>query len=171
VTGKPGTRYTSVTGTWREPTVSCGRHATGFATIAVGLGGFGRGSQGDEQVGTDANCAASGKPVYYGWFDIAPYPAYGIPHTVSPGDLVTATVSVELTARPPLVKVELDDATAGWKFAREISWVSRAAPSSSPARRTRAAVAARRIVGRVARRAVELPLEVCRRPRSRTSAP
>jgi len=124
VTGKPGTRYTSVTGTWREPTVSCGRHASGFATIAVGLGGYGRGAQGDEQVGTDANCDASGKPVYYGWFDIAPYPAYGVPHTVSPGDLVTATVTIEIDARPPLVKVELENATAGWKFAREISWVS-----------------------------------------------
>src|SRR5690349_2437415 len=67
VTGKPGTRYTSVTGSWREPTVSCGRQATGFATIAVGLGGYGRGSQGAEQVGTDANCGASGKPVYYAW--------------------------------------------------------------------------------------------------------
>jgi hypothetical protein len=124
VTGKSATKYTSVSGTWREPAVSCGRHATGFATIAVGLGGYGRHSQGDEQVGTDANCGASGRPIYYGWFEIAPYPAYGVPHRVSPGDLMTATVTIEHTAYPPLVKVELDDATAGWTFAREISWVS-----------------------------------------------
>lgn len=132
VTNRRGTRYTSVTGTWRQPAVSCRRHPNGFSTIAVGLGGYGKDSQSDEQVGTDANCGASGAPTYYGWFDIAPYPSYGVPYKVSPGDLVTATVTIEHTASPPLVKVELDDATAGWKFAREVSWVSAGSTVQQP---------------------------------------
>jgi hypothetical protein len=124
VTAKPGTRYSSVTGTWRQPAVSCTRDAKEFSTIAVGLGGYGSNPQSDEQVGADANCGPSGKPAYYGWFDVAPYPSYSIPHKVSPGDLLTATVSIVSVVHPALVRVQLDNSTAGWSFTREISWVS-----------------------------------------------
>jgi hypothetical protein len=124
VTAKPGTRYSSVTGTWRQPAVSCARDSKTFSTIAVGLGGYGGNPQSDEQVGTDANCDPSGRPAYYGWFDLAPYPSYSIPHKVSPGDVLTATVSIVAAVHPALVRVQLDDRTAGWSFSREISWVS-----------------------------------------------
>ncbi len=124
VTGSPGTRYSSVTGTWREPAVSCVGGAGSFSTIAVGLGGYGSDAQSDEQVGTDANCRQSGVPEYYGWFDIAPYPSYRLPRKVSPGDILTATVSIVATERPPLVKIRLDDATQGWSTVKEVSWVS-----------------------------------------------
>ena len=124
VRGKPGTRYSSATGTWTEPSVSCARDPNTFATIAVGLGGYGSDAQSDEQVGTDANCLPSGNPQYFGWFDVAPYPSYRVSRTISPGDVLTATVSIDSSARPPLVQVQLDDHTKGWSFEREISWVS-----------------------------------------------
>jgi Peptidase A4 family len=124
VTGKPGTRYSSATGTWTEPTVSCDGDSNTFATIAVGLGGYGSNAQSDEQVGTDANCLPSGKPQYFGWFDVAPYPSYRVPRVVSAGDVLTATVTIDLSSRPPLIKVGLDDLTGGWSFERGISWVS-----------------------------------------------
>jgi peptidase A4-like protein len=127
VTGRPGSRvsYSSATGTWQEPTVSCARGDRGaFSTIAVGLGGYGGDRQSAEQVGADANCGASGKPAYYAWFDLAPYPSHTIPHKVSPGDTLTATVSIIGTARPPLVEVQVTNVTRGWSFTRQISWVS-----------------------------------------------
>jgi hypothetical protein len=75
-------------------------------------------------VGADANCTATGRPRYFGWFDLAPYPSYTVPHGVRAGDLLTATVEILTTAQSPLVDVELDDRTAGWTFTRQISWVS-----------------------------------------------
>jgi Peptidase A4 family len=126
-TGRPGSpvSYSSVTGTWTEPTVTCARGDSGsFSTIAVGLGGFGANAQSDEQVGADANCGASGKPAYYAWFDLAPYPSYSVPHKVRPGDTLTATVSIISTKRPPWVEVQVENVTRNWTFTREISWVS-----------------------------------------------
>jgi hypothetical protein len=127
VTGRPGSRvrFSSATGTWKEPSVSCNaKDHDAFSTIAVGLGGYGRNAQSTEQVGADANCDPSGRPTYFGWFDLAPYPSYTIPHKISPGDVLTATVSIVSTDQPPSVKVQLTNATRGWSFEREISWVS-----------------------------------------------
>ncbi len=124
VTAEPGTRYSSATGTWKEPAVSCGPGSHAFSTIAVGLGGYGVHTQSDEQVGADANCTPAGKPRYFGWFDLAPYPSYTVPHAVHAGDVLTATVTILATRRPAVVEVELDNRTAGWRFARQISWVS-----------------------------------------------
>jgi Peptidase A4 family len=123
LTAAPGVRYSSATGTWKEPAVSCMRDRHGFSTIAVGLGGYGGNAQSDEQVGADANCAM-GKPRYFGWFDLAPYPSYTVPHAVHAGDVLTATVTILADSRPAVVSVELDNRTAGWRFTRQISWVS-----------------------------------------------
>jgi hypothetical protein len=127
VTGRPGSRlrYSMATGSWTEPTVTCGRKDEGtLSTIAVGLGGYGATAEGDEQVGTDANCGASGKPTYFAWFEVSPYPAYNIPNKVRPGDALTATVSILSSQHPPLIVVRVDDATLGWSATREVSWVS-----------------------------------------------
>jgi hypothetical protein len=127
VTGRPGSAvsYSSVTGTWTEPTVTCARGDSGsFSTISVGLGGYGANAQSDEQVGADANCGATGKPAYYAWFDLAPYPSYSVPHKVLPGDTLTATVSIITSKRPPWVEVQVKNLTRNWTFTREISWVS-----------------------------------------------
>jgi hypothetical protein len=124
LTAGPGIRYSSATGTWREPAVSCGPGSRGFSTIAVGLGGYGAHAQSDEQVGADANCTPTGKARYFGWFDLAPYPSYTVPHAVHSGDVLTATVTILADTRPAVVNVELDNRTAGWRFTRQISWVS-----------------------------------------------
>ncbi len=127
VTGRPGSRvsYSSATGTWKEPAVTCAHGDRGaFSTIAVGLGGYGADRQSAEQVGADANCGASGNPAYYAWFDLAPYPSHTIPQKVSPGDTLTATVSIIGTTRPPLVEVQVTNVTRGWSYTRRISWVS-----------------------------------------------
>jgi hypothetical protein len=52
VVSAPSTSYTSVTATWRQPTVSCGvTDAGSSAAFWVGLGGYSQTSQALEQVG------------------------------------------------------------------------------------------------------------------------
>src|SRR5437016_3612143 len=72
--------FTSATGTWTEPTLTCASGAVASSAIWVGLGGYsGNGTEPKlEQAGVDANCDKSGKPVYYAWLEVVPYPAFTI---------------------------------------------------------------------------------------------
>jgi hypothetical protein len=111
--------FTSATGTWTVPTATCSTaHAGEFSVVAVGLGGWPSTSK-MQEVGTDANCDNKGKPSYYAWFEVVPYPAYQIKNKLSPGDTVTALVKV-LPAN--FVDLQLTDQTAGWTWQRNISW-------------------------------------------------
>jgi hypothetical protein len=116
--------FTSVTGTWTVPTADCA-HAKGDAssTVWVGLGGYATRDQ--EEVGTDSNCAASGKRIYYAWFELVPYLSYqtfpNITDKVSPGDTITGLVKI---LSPTLVELRLQNRTRGWTFMREITFSS-----------------------------------------------
>ncbi len=86
--------YSRISGTWKVPTVTCGPKNAGAASaVWVGLGGYrldkntNRGRV--EQVGTNADCDASGKPEYYAWFEIVPFPATTIENKVLVGDTIT----------------------------------------------------------------------------------
>jgi hypothetical protein len=86
--GMPARKFSSVTGTWIQPSVVCDGSAS-FSVAWVGLDGDG--SQTVEQTGTEANCTGYG-PEYGAWFEM--YPAYPVhlPLPVSPGDSITGTV-------------------------------------------------------------------------------
>jgi hypothetical protein len=83
--------FGQATGSWTEPSaVSCPRRGSTYSSFWVGLDGYSSNSV--EQLGTDTDCS-SGRPQYYAWYEMYPNPSYLIPHTVRPGDTVTATVS------------------------------------------------------------------------------
>lgn len=121
----PGRRYfKSVTGTWTVPVAHCERaKGAQSSTVWVGLGGYHTGAQ--EEVGTDSNCTASGKPSYYAWFELVPYISYRafpkVTDKVFPGDTLTGLVRV---LSPTLVELRLHDSTRGWTFMRKITYSS-----------------------------------------------
>ena len=116
--------FTSATGTWTVPPADC-RSGKGAAssTVWVGLGGYVTRDQ--EEVGTDSNCTAKGKPMYYAWFELVPYRSYRtfptIHDNVVPGDTITGLVKI---ISPTLVELRLQDRTRHWSFMRKITYSS-----------------------------------------------
>jgi Peptidase A4 family len=121
--------FTSVTGTWTVPRATChvpkGSKASPKAssTVWVGLGGYSTRNQ--EEVGTNSNCTAKGKPVYFAWFELVPYLSYqtfpNIKYKVFAGDTVTGAVTV---VSPTLVALTVRDHTRHWTFTRKITFSS-----------------------------------------------
>lgn len=85
-------KFTTVTARWVQPTASCDTAQT-YSAFWVGLGGFSRNSFAVEQTGTQANCSI-GQPSYVAWYELFPAPPVNLRMAVSPGDLVSATVTV-----------------------------------------------------------------------------
>jgi hypothetical protein len=86
-----GTTYSTVTGNWAEPGVSCSSRQTQYAAFWVGIDGYTSGSV--EQDGTLAECYHS-KAYYYSWWEM--YPTNSIQTvgtTVRPGDSISASVA------------------------------------------------------------------------------
>jgi hypothetical protein len=91
------TSYTSVTGTWKQPQITCGANDAGASSAFwVGLGGYYTSSQSLEQIGTSADCSSkTGRPTYYAWYELVPDDSVTISgFPVSPGDVVTTSVNV-----------------------------------------------------------------------------
>jgi len=109
--------FTRVSATWTEPTVVCRPGVTSAAAVWVGIGGYLGPGREVEQVGTDADCQ-SGKPTYYAWFELAPYPLVRIRLKVLPGDVVTGSVHV----LPRAVRFQIANRTRRWTFRRTITW-------------------------------------------------
>jgi hypothetical protein len=84
-----GNTYTSVTGSWTEPSVTC-TSQTSLAVFWVGIDGFSSGSV--EQDGTLIECSR-GRAFYDTWWEM--YPTNSIQvvgTTLQPGDSITASV-------------------------------------------------------------------------------
>jgi Peptidase A4 family len=82
--------FTSVGGSWSEPTVSCSGFSEQLAAFWVGIDGFSSSSV--EQDGTLAECYF-GSVYHYSWWEM--YPTNDIQvvgQSVSPGDHITASV-------------------------------------------------------------------------------
>lgn len=82
--------HTSVSASWRQPSVTCSAHETSDSAFWVGLDGYG--SQSVEQVGTQSGCA-DGHPFYSAWTEFYPAPAVVASVPVRPGDAMRATVA------------------------------------------------------------------------------
>ena len=101
-----GSRFTSVSSSWTEPTATCS--ATAYSSFWVGLDGDT--SNTVEQTGTDADC--SGKtPQYYAWYEMYPKYPVNFSNTVRPGDKMTASVTTNGSGSFTL---KISDATQGW---------------------------------------------------------
>jgi hypothetical protein len=103
-------RFTNVTGTWVQPAATCVPGQPTFSAFWVGLGGYRQSSHSLEQVGTEADCSASGVVSYYAWYEYVPAGPNTI-HMVpiAPGDTVTASVAVRGTR----ATVTLTDTSSG----------------------------------------------------------
>ena len=88
-----GAGFHSVWASWRQPGVSCARGQTAYSAYWVGLGGYSAGSQALEQIGTEADCR-NGRPVLSAWFEMVPAASVPVSLPVSPGDDITALVTV-----------------------------------------------------------------------------
>src|SRR5919202_1179164 len=107
-------RFTSVTGRWVQPGATCDGLQT-YSAFWVGLGGFSRGSFGVEQTGTQANCSFA-QPYYVAWYELFPAPPVNLRMQVRPGDLMSATVTVN----KQVVLIRLRNVTTGELFTKRL---------------------------------------------------
>jgi Peptidase A4 family len=117
-----GSTYTSVSTTFKQPSVNCSR-GDGYSSFWVGLDGYS--SDSVEQTGTEADCSG-GSASYSAWYEM--FPAYPVTYsnTVRPGDTITATVTY---AGSNKFTLKLSDSTEGWS--RSVSKTLRNAARSS----------------------------------------
>ena len=101
-------QFSSVSGSWIEPNSDCSAN-NGDAAFWVGLGGTSDGSGALEQVGTQADCSSGGSGQHYAWYELVPAAPVRLDLAISPGDHVSARVSVAGTS----VTVSLTDQSTG----------------------------------------------------------
>src|SRR5256885_16880791 len=87
--------FTTVSGTWKQPAVTCTGGSSSYSAFWVGLGGFSEASEALEQIGTEANCTAAGKAKYGVWYELVPAASVPINLVVKPGDTFSASVTVK----------------------------------------------------------------------------
>ncbi len=86
--GGPGS-FSSASGTWTQPAVSCTSQNT-YSSYWVGLDGYNTSTV--EQIGTEADCS-NGAPRYYAWYEMYPRPSYFAAVTVTPSHTYRASVT------------------------------------------------------------------------------
>lgn len=101
--------FSSVSGIWTEPSATCTTGQQSYSAVWVGLGGYKQDAQALEQIGTDADCASSGKVTYSSWYELIPAGPVNLKITVHPGDQLAASVTV----RAHDVTLRLSDLTSG----------------------------------------------------------
>jgi hypothetical protein len=84
-----GSRFSSVSATWKQPSASC-TSATTYSSFWVGLDGDT--SNTVEQTGTDADCSG-GSPVYYAWYEMYPRFPVNLSLPIHPGDTIHSSVT------------------------------------------------------------------------------
>jgi Peptidase A4 family len=84
--------FSSVSGDWTQPAVNCGAGSPSDSAFWVGLGGY----TGEhlEQIGTSADCSATGQAVYSAWYELVPAGEVAVNLAVAPGDQFSAHVAV-----------------------------------------------------------------------------
>ena len=113
---RSGVRFTTVTGTWVQPQVSCSSGRATYSSVWVGLGGYTLDSPALEQIGTESDCTASGRAVSGAWYELVPSASHGVKMTVKPGDRMRAGVTVEGSE----VTVTLADLTRHHSFTKRL---------------------------------------------------
>jgi hypothetical protein len=91
---RTGVRFSRVIGTWHQPAVTCARGQVTYSALWIGLGGYSGSSDALEQIGTEADCTASGRQASSAWYEMVPAPSHSLSMHVHPGDAMSASVSV-----------------------------------------------------------------------------
>lgn len=113
---RSGIHFRRVVGAWTQPTVQCTPGSPTYSSMWVGIGGYSMSSQALEQIGTEADCSASGRELSSAWYELIPADSRTIALHVAPGDGIVATVTV--AGRE--VTLTLADATTGRSFERTL---------------------------------------------------
>ena len=104
-----GNRFTSVSASWTEPTVTCVA-GTAYSSFWVGLDGDT--SSTVEQTGTDADCSGT-TPQYYAWYEMYPKFPVNLTQPVKPGDSLNASVVADGRGNFTLT---ISDTTQKWTY-------------------------------------------------------
>jgi Peptidase A4 family len=106
-------KFTNVTGTWVQPSVTCSSSSDQYAAFWAGIDGYT--SDSVEQIGTDSDCVGRNSPSYYAWYEMYPAGSVDIStskYPVGAGDTLTGTVSVSGST----FTLSLKDSTRGWTY-------------------------------------------------------
>jgi Peptidase A4 family len=101
--------FTSVTGSWTQPAVTCTTAKT-YSSYWVGLDGYNDNTV--EQLGTEGDCL-NGRPRYYAWFEMYPHQSMLVGVTVTPFHSYSASVP---SAGHGTFALHLADVTTGSSF-------------------------------------------------------
>ena len=113
---RPGMSFHHVSATWIQPIATCSSGQPSYSSVWVGLGGYSPTSDALEQIGTELDCTAGGRPISSAWFELVPAPTENISLAVRPGDAIHASVTVAGTR----VVVELDNLTTHHRFRKTL---------------------------------------------------
>ncbi len=117
VSPNSGSSFSSVGGSWVEPSATCASSSGGtHAAFWVGLGGASGQSQALEQVGTEVDCSPSGESSHFAWYELVPSAPVRMDLAISAGDHVSARVTVNGSN----VTVSLSDTTTGQSASRTL---------------------------------------------------
>jgi hypothetical protein len=113
--------FTRVSGDWIEPAAACASVKAAQASFWVGLGGAldTSATYGPLQIGADSDCVG-GHASYLVWYEAFPEPVVTVAMRVRPGNLLSASVSLNSAGNPV---VALRDETTGAAFARTLSQI------------------------------------------------
>jgi hypothetical protein len=113
---RSGVHFGNVSGTWTQPQATCTPGKATYSSVWVGIGGYSLDSPALEQIGTDADCTASGRPVSSAWFELVPSASRAVEVTIRPGDRVRAAVTVNGSE----VTLSLADLTRHRSFTKRV---------------------------------------------------
>jgi len=119
--------YTSASGTFQVPRVTYDglANTTEYVSHWVGVGGFGDYTL--IQLGAMEIASTSNATTYIAWFELYPAGTQQIPHTVKPGDIITASLECTAACSPSSVQtwqLSLSDLTAGWTWTQSVQYQS-----------------------------------------------
>jgi hypothetical protein len=113
---RPGVSFHHVSANWIQPSATCSNGQPSYSSVWVGLGGYSPASDALEQIGTELDCTAGGKPVSSAWYELVPAPSKNISLAIQPGDAMHASVTVTGNR----VAVELDNLTTHHRFRKTL---------------------------------------------------
>ncbi len=109
-----GSRFSSVSGSWTQPSATCSAGEETYSAVWVGLGGSRKNARSLEQIGTGADCTRSGSAHYSAWYELLPAGPVNLTLKVHPGDQMSASVTV----RAHEVTLRIRDLSTGARFSR-----------------------------------------------------